>query len=423
MAISYEDAKSIAHDGDAGAREALAGQGDIPPELLYYLAEDETPAVRRAVAGNTAAPIHADLLLARDADEIVRAVLAGKLSTLAASNALDRARLRDIANEALMLLAKDQATRIRQILSDALHEIAHAPADVIRRLAWDVETAVAAPILRDSPVLSDADLIEIIVAKPSPGAISAVSERQGVSGDVSDAIVDSADIDAIALLLGNSSAQIREETLDRVIAAADKIDLWHMPLAMRPKLPSKAAVKIAQVVTEDILKRMQARNDLSAEATTAIRDVVLQRLGDGIALMPEEGAAQKGSVGMHPDDDNIFDRAASEWAAGTLNEKALLHELTVGDINFAKAIIAVMADVPFRLVDKVLAQHSPKGWVALSWRAGLTPKAAEIVQKKLGGIKPAEIMLADGQNFPMSESDMIWQIERLIATKDSASRG
>lgn len=294
---------------------------------------------------------------------------------------------------------------------------------MIRRLAWDVETAVAAPILRDSPVLSDADLIEIIVAKPSPGAISAVSERQGVSGDVSDAIVDSADIDAIALLLGNSSAQIREETLDRVIAAADKIDLWHMPLAMRPKLPSKAAVKIAQVVTEDILQRMQARNDLSAEATTAIRDAVLQRLGDGIALMPEDAAAQSSGVGMHPDDHNIFDRAASDWAAGTLNEKALLHELTVGDINFAKAIIAVMADVPFRLVDKVLAQHSPKGWVALSWRARLTPKAAEIVQKKLGGIKPTEIMHADGQNFPMSEGDMIWQIERLIAKKDGASRG
>ena len=269
-------------------------------------------------------------------------------------------------------------------------------------------------MLRSSPVLSDEDLIEIILAKPSPGAVSAVSLRSGVSGFVSDAIVDSEDIEAIAILLGNQSAQIREETLDRLINEAGKVDLWHMPLAMRPKLPSKAAVKIAQVVAEDVLKRMQARNDLSTEVTAAVRDVVLQRLGDGIALLPEEDSKKlQGIGGMHPDEDNIFDRAMHEWAAGTLDEAALVRELTKGDMNFAKAILAVMADVPFRSVRQLEATHNAKGCVALSWGAGLSAKTTEIVQEKLGQVKPKDVMRKDGDGYPMTDKDMAWQLELL----------
>ncbi len=415
MTISYEDAKAIAHDGNDSAREALANRDDIAPELLYYLAEDKLAAVRRAVAANPATPMHADLLLARDGDAGVRTALAGKIAEWAARGGPQESeRLRDMANEALMLLAKDQIVRVRQILSEALQEVAHAPPDVIRRLAWDVESIVATPILKFSPVLNDSDLIEIIIARPSSGAVSAVSGRDGVSGDVSDAIVESNDIEAIALLLANESAQIREETLDRVIADAADIDLLHMPLAMRPKLPSKAAVKIARVVADDALKRMQARNDLPDEVTSAVRDVVLERLGHSVALLPELCAnGGTDAAGMHPDDKEIFDRAASEWAAGSLDEGALLRELAHGDMEFAKAIIAVMADVPYRVVEWVRETQSVKGSIALSWRAGLSAKTAEVVQEKLAGVDPSRIKRARGSAYPMSDNEMIEQIETI----------
>ncbi len=414
MTITYEDAKAIAQDGDEEARTTLAARHDLVPELLYYLAEDTSVAVRLVVAANPASPAHADLLLAKDSDEGVRAVLAEKFAGLSSGTSAVNSRLRELAHEAMMLLAKDQEMRVRQILSEALREVASAPADVIRRLAWDVETAVAAPVLMSSPVLTDADLIEIIMAKPSQGAVSAVSQRAGVSDSVSDAIVDSKDVEAIALLLGNASAQIREETLDRLIDEAAQIDLWHLPLAMRPKLPSKAAVKIAQVVAEDVLTRMQARNDLSIEATMKVREIVLKRLGDGVALMPgKHGAAGNVPRGMRPDDDNVFDRAAEEWAAGTLDEQALMRELTRGDIRFAKAILAVMADVPYKAVERIRETRSIRGCVAISWRAGLSAKSAEIVQQKLGLVKIADILRADGGHYPMSEEDMTWQVDFL----------
>ncbi len=288
--VSYDEAKALARDGNESERADLAGCDDIPPEVLYFLAEDKSARVRRVIAANRATPRYADLLLAKDQDESVRGTLAEKVARLARGlSDTETDRLQVMTYDALTLLAKDQAVRIRQTLSEALREHSDVPSDGIKRLAWDVEAAVASPVLTFSPLLSDDDLIEIIRAKPSSGSVSAVSQRDGVSGNVSDAIVDSDDSEAIALLLGNHSAQIREETLTRVIEQAESIDLWHMPLAMRPRLPSKAAVKIARFVADDVLKRMTERDDLSVESFAAVRDVVLKRLGDGEAIIPEDG--------------------------------------------------------------------------------------------------------------------------------------
>lgn len=412
MTLSYDQAKAIAHSGADQARVNLAEQSDIAPELMYYLAGDAVPEVRRAVAGNIAAPMHADVLLARDADAGVRATLAEKIAGPAAAGLYASDHLRELAYGALSLLAKDQVVRIRQTIAEALREVADAPPDVIRRLAWDVEAVVATPILKYSPVLNDSDLIEIILARPSPGSISAVSARIGVSADVSHAIVDSADIEGIAILLGNKSAQIREETLDRVIADAAHINVWHMPLAMRPKLPSKLAVKIARVVAEDVLKLMQTRMDLPDNVATAVRKVVLERLADGVAVLPDDllSVSPKGD-GVQLDDHNIFDKAAKLWAEGALDEAALVRELMEGDGKFAKAIIAVMADVPFVIVQQVCSGHSAKNCVALAWRAGLSAETATLMQEKLCRIKPDNVLRTVDGSYPLSESEMIWQVD------------
>lgn len=411
--LSYEDAKALAVDGDEKERADLAGRDDVPPEVLYFLADDPAASVRQSIALNASAPEHADLLLAKDNDENVRSSLAEKIARVAPGLTSDEQdRLRRMTYDALSLLAKDQAPRVRQILSDALRDIADAPPEVIRRLAWDVEAAVATPVLRFSPILTDEDLIEIIRAKPSEGCISAVSQRDSVSGAVSSAIVDSSDTEAIAFLLGNESAQIREETLNKVIAQADQIDLWHMPLAMRPRLPTVAAVKIARFVADDILKRMAARKDLTPKAYEAVRDVVHKRLGDGEAIMPDVNAVSDGpQAGMNIDDDNEFDQAAKMWAEGKLDEQQVIEAIENDQKKRAMAMIAVMSDLTLRTVERTCSSQNSKGCLAVSWRAGLSAKTAETVQEKLAGIPPGKVLYANNGEYPISEQDLVWQID------------
>ena len=57
---------------------------------------------------------------------------------------------------------------------------------------------MAAPILEYSPMLSDADLMEVIAAARAEEVLAAIARRKPVSPAVSDAIVSSLDIPAIA---------------------------------------------------------------------------------------------------------------------------------------------------------------------------------------------------------------------------------
>lgn len=413
--MSYDEAKSLAKDSEEDVRMELAARRDLAPELLYFLAEDPSPKVRQNVAANTAAPRQADMLLVKDTDTKVRESLAGKVARLAPGlDADEQDKLRKMTYEALSLLAKDQAVNVREVLSDALKEVADAPPEVIRRLAWDVEAAVATPVLRFSPVLSDQDLLDIITAKPSDGAVSAISGRSSVSENVSDAIIKSDDENAIGLLLGNHNAMIREQALDRVIDRAVDIDIWHEPLAMRPRLPSSAAVKIARFVAEDILNKMVERSDLSPDIVQSVREVVHKRLGDPHAVKGEATGDKKkieSGRGVNVDDDEIFDQATKMWAKGEIDETAVMQTIADGNKRLAQAMIAVMIDFPLKAVIRACEMKSPKGCAALAWKAGLSAKNAEIIQRKLANIKDSEIVRADSGAYAFSEDDLKWQLE------------
>jgi hypothetical protein len=67
-ARALEQAMVIARSGDAAERRKLAARTDMPPELLFFLAEDADDGVRRAVAKNPSTPRRADTFLARDSD-------------------------------------------------------------------------------------------------------------------------------------------------------------------------------------------------------------------------------------------------------------------------------------------------------------------------------------------------------------------
>jgi hypothetical protein len=80
--LSYDQAKSVAGGEEKIARVELASREDVRPEILYYLAEDQSPDVRREIARNPQTPRQADKMLAADIDDEVRCVLASKIGRL-----------------------------------------------------------------------------------------------------------------------------------------------------------------------------------------------------------------------------------------------------------------------------------------------------------------------------------------------------
>lgn len=239
--LDYETAKRMAQAPDSAVRRVLAGRPDVRPEILYYLASDPDPEVRREIARNDMTPRQADLLLARDDDAGVRQIMATKIAQATPGMGVSwHSGVGRLTAEALEVLARDQVTMVRSILAEALKDVPNAPFGIVEQLARDRELAVCGPLLEYSPVLSDTLLLDIIRSGPAQGALAAISRRDGVAEAVADAIVDSGDGRAVAELLGNHSAQIREETLDRIIDAAPNMTAWHAPLVQRPRLPADA---------------------------------------------------------------------------------------------------------------------------------------------------------------------------------------
>lgn len=411
--LSSEEEKQLARHDDAAVRAKLAARQDARPEILYYLAEDPDPQVRRKIAANASTPAHADLILARDDDEVVRTDLAGKIARLAPGlTANEQEQIRRMTYEVLEILARDQLPRVRRILAETLKDVSDAPPEIIGRLARDTDIEVSGPVLRSSPVLTEDDLLEIIRSCAIAGPLAAISERPNLVERVSDAIVETDDVQAIGIMLANPSAQIREETLDRLIAQAPEIESWHEPLARRPKLSAGAVAKIAGFVGDSLIEVLQARGDLDPKTVDVLKSELSSRLERG------DGEPKGDSVG-----EPAIARARRLLAEGNLSEECVSQALGAGDRRFVAAALAVLSDLPLGLVEKVGESKSARGVTAVCWKAGLSMRFANQLQIRFAHIAPtAALNPAGGDKFPLTPEEMDWQIEFFASMMPGGSK-
>jgi len=402
--ISYEDSKRLARDENSAVRADLATRDDLRPEVLYFLAEDPTPEVRRRIAGNEDTPIQADRLLAKDADESVRQDLAAKLSRLVPRlSAQDQEQTEAYVVETLEILARDQAVRVRQILTEALHDLAGAPPAVIHALARDAEEVVACPVLRFSPLLSDQDLIEIIGEGCASGKLTAISRRRDLAAPVCDVVVATDDRPAITALLNNKSAQIREETLDTLVERSRAIEAWHQPLVERPKLSLKMIDKLAGFVADTLLKKLQTRADLDKAMAERLTHEVRRRLSSG--------GDEAGFGSAETNEVSPAEQAQRLHQSGDLGDEALQDALARGDRSLVREGLVLLSGLDAGTVERILEAGSAKGMTALAWKAGLSMRSAMQMQLRLCGIPPGQVLNArNGTEYPLDPDEMDWQL-------------
>ncbi|MEQ8440951.1 MAG: DUF2336 domain-containing protein [Alphaproteobacteria bacterium] len=399
----YEARRDKARSDDPDIRRALAADPETPPEILYYLSEDPDPDVRKAVASNRTTPRQADLILTQDTDVAIRSELGQKIARLTPDLPADRrSTLYKLTVQALEALAEDQMVRVREILAHELRHVSNAPRNVIVTLAKDRELSVAGTVMEFSPVLSDKDLLDIINSGPIQGAMNAIAKREALKASVSDAIARTGDEEAVATLLSNESAQIREDTLDYIIDHAPDKKSWHEPLVMRPKLKPRTVQRIASFVAMNLLDKLQARLDLDDEALVAVASAVETRLADDAKKQAQNDAIST--------DGGLEARIDRMYLAGELTGTALEKALAQGDKAFAILALSKLSGISAGTVQQIVTGRSAKAAVALTWKSGLTPRLAAQIQSQLLGLAPKEaIPIFDG--WPMTEDAMNWQLE------------
>jgi uncharacterized protein (DUF2336 family) len=380
------------------AQHELAGRTDAGPEVLDYLAKNGAPATRRAVAANIAAPAPVNRALADDADDDVRAELARKIARLMPGlSAEESEHVRALTIETLERLARDQVAHVRAVLATEIRALDCIPKFIVQSLAKDVDALVAAPVLEYSPLLSDADLMEVIAAAKAEELLAVVARRRPVSAEVADAIVTSLDIPAIAALLANPSAAIRDKTLDALAQQAEKIQSWHMPLVLRADLSRRAIARIASFVGAGLVEQLIKRYGLDDEIGHLLNRELRLRLAED----EHDGAA-----------DHAAHAVEEARAAGKLDESFVDQAAHAGHRDTVMLALAALAHVPDATVRKIFASRSAKPVTALVWQAHLSMRVAFKIQSFVMKLPVGELLPARaGVHFPMTEDEMRWHLE------------
>ena len=406
--MSYEEARTALETHAHKARLFLAGQSEVEPEILYYLATDETVAVRRSVAANPSTPHKANRILADDGDDEVRCELAKKIGRLVPGlEPQESHRVRELAIEVMERLANDALPRVRAILAEEIKSARGVPAHIVNRLAQDLELIVSAPVLEYSPLLSDDDLVEIIAGARVEGKLSAIARRASVGAAVSDAIVATLDVSAVAALLANPNAQIREDTLDRIVENAADVEAWHLPVVMRADLSLRAVRRIAGFVASSLIAQLQQRVGLDDETSALLTKRARERI-EMESLSEDAGAAEARAAAT-------VQEAVNEHR---LDEEFVLTAVDAGDRGLVACALSCLAKTPKPIVDRILLSQSGKAIAALVWRAQLAMRVAVKIQTALAHLPSSKIVLArEGVHFPLSVEEMSWHL-RYFGVKD-----
>src|SRR5258707_14047660 len=105
-------------------------------------------------------------------------------------------------DDVLCHLIKRIETRALVELSGHLAQVDNAPVEVIRRVAWNDEIAVAGPVLTQSARLTTDDLVEIAGSK-SQQHLLAISGRNELDEAVTDVLIDRGDSEIVHRLARN----------------------------------------------------------------------------------------------------------------------------------------------------------------------------------------------------------------------------
>lgn len=407
-AKAIAEAMKIAQTGSDEERLALAERDDVSPELLFYLAEDKSAKVRAAVAINENTPRQADEFLSKDGDDDVRMAVSAKMETVAATLSSERReKQKDLTLEVMENLAFDAVAKVRARLAESLKNIEEAPEEMIERvvevLARDTAIEVAGPILENSKLLTDEFLIDLVKTTTTEGSRSAVARRDGVSEKLSDAIVASADDDAVAALLGNESAQIREETLDQLIEAAPSKTSWHEPLVKRPKLTGNQADRLGSFVASALVKALVKRADLPDDVSKRLEEVMSERLKE-----------EKPSGFGKKKDKTASDRNAAVelFNEGKLEEDEMASAVASGRRAFVLVALSLKSGLDEPTVNSIMSSGSAKAICAATWKAGFSAEFAEQLQLRLGYIDPDKVIRQAGNGgFQLSTDELEWEID------------
>ncbi|MEZ5878726.1 MAG: DUF2336 domain-containing protein [Tepidamorphaceae bacterium] len=155
------------------------------------------------------AAINALMLLAQEHSSDKRRELLHAVTDLFLASPSISTAQSELFDDVMTRVANEAGTEGRRDLAERIAPVGHAPRGIVNNLARDEDVSVASPVLRQSTVLTNEDLVEIAESH-GDGHMEAMSERQSIGSIVTDVLIRRGNHTVLRRVSGNKGAELSE---------------------------------------------------------------------------------------------------------------------------------------------------------------------------------------------------------------------
>jgi uncharacterized protein (DUF2336 family) len=262
---------------------------------------------------------------------------------------------RAAAEGALLMLLDDPSPLVRQTMAQVFARSAEAPAAIVQALSLD-QPSIALPVLEHSPLLIDADLVDI-VATGNSETQCAIARRLHLPVSVSAAIAEVGSAAAALELIENAHAELPPFSWDRIVERHGHLAAIRESMLVLEGLPAATRAALVAKLSDTLTQFVVARNWLSADRAGRIAKEARERSTVNIA-------ARSYGEDMHG-------LVAHLRATGQLTAGLILRALLSGNLELFDASLAELSGLPLARVSALLHDRGGASLQALLVRAGL----------------------------------------------------
>lgn len=270
----------------------------------------------------------------------------------ASPHALHQPQVRGLLDDVFITLATEAERDIRRLLSEKLSSAEWAPKPLVETLALD-EIDIARPVIANSPLLDDDDLIRLLVEATVEHQIE-VARRPNLTESVVDAVIDLGEPAVMTALAGNKTAAVDETRLERLIEASREVASLRAPLVRHPGLNRRLAeqlyVWVGQALRTAIAGRFEVDEaELARAVEEAARDAFFRGERPTPRSAPDAAAARE-----------RMERRLVEkmHAAGQLRPGYLVKALREGKATLFESALSVLGGFDPEAVKRAARERS-----------------------------------------------------------------
>lgn len=262
---------------------------------------------------------------------------------------------RAAAEGALLMLLDDSSPLVRRAMAEVFAHSQEAPAAIVQALALD-QPSVALPILEHSPLLIDADLVDI-AATGNSETQCAIARRVNLPASVCAAIAEVGSAAAALELIENAYAELAPFSWDRIVERHGHLAAIRESMLVLEDLPAATRAALVAKLSDTLAQFVVAKNWLSADRAERVAGEARDRSTVNIAAS-SRGDDMRGLIAHL--------RATSQLTAGLI-----LRALLSGNLELFETALAELSGLPRARVSSLLLDRGEASLVALLRRAGL----------------------------------------------------